>query len=263
MNKFRKSGAKVYIIEDGGFPTYLTYSVKNDKNLPLKKLIKLLYLKYILGYKYVEFLYYNNIVFPQINEKFIDGVLLYLDVPVLRKIKKHIIQSEQKELSLDKSKAIYLNEKLYEHYCTKEEYKTILNHVLSNLSRNFKEVYFKFHPRESEDNRVWQLAIMNKYKNITLIDNSEPIENLLETYNAKYVFSYLSAALLNLKRIGATPIYLFHLYQELNVNPVFIRMQEILINLDYKFINDFDTIDDNLDFGQNENKIDIKSLIHE
>jgi len=263
IDRFHKTRAKVYIIEDGGFPTYLTYSVKSDKSLPVKKLIKLLYLKYILGYNYVEFLYYNNIIFPQISEKYIDGVLLYLDVPILRKIKKYIIQSEQKEVSLDKTKAIFLNEKLYDYYCTREEYEAILDDAMSHLSENFKEVYFKFHPRESVGNRIWQLNIVSKYTNVTLIDNNEPIENILEIYNAKYVFSYLSAALLNLKRIGATPIYIFHMYPELSTNPVFVRIQKILIDLNYKFINDFDTVYEDFDFGQNENKINIKSLIYD
>lgn len=233
---FKKIGAKVYVIEDGGFPTYLTYSVSNQSNLPIKEKIKLYYMKYILGYKYLEYLYYNKIVFPQINAKFIDGVMFYLDVQITRDITKYVINRDVKELILDVNKAIFLNEDAYHFYCTKNEFCTILEDILKNMSKNFDVVYFKFHPREIEEDKLWQKEIIKKYKNIEVINDNTPFENLIETYQTKYVFSFLSAALLNVNAMGAIPVYVYHLYDAISKNSVFKEIDFILQNANYKFI---------------------------
>lgn len=240
---FKKAGAKVYIIEDGGFPTYLSYAVKNDSKLPIKKRIKLLYFKYILGYRFLEYLYYNKIVFPQINEKYIDGVLLYLDISIIRNIKKYILIKPIKEFILDEKKGIFLNEKMYEHYCTKQQYELILDNILYNMSNKFQIVYFKFHPRESTENRKWQTEIIKKYTNVHIIEENLPVEKLLEKYNAKYIFSFLSAALLNLNAMGAVPVYMYHLYSEISSNNVFKQINLILKSTKYNFLNSYENIE--------------------
>lgn len=233
---FKKANAKVYIIEDGGFPTYLTFSVKNDDKLSFKQSVKKIYLNYFLGYDFVEFLKYNNIVFPLINEKFIDGVLLYLDVDIIRNIKKFIISKNQNKLSLDDDIAIFLNEDMYSHYCTKEEYIKILENILLNMSKKFKKVYFKFHPRETAENKQWQLKVINQLSKITVIEENMPVEILLEKYNAKYIFSFLSAALLNVNAMGVVPIYIYHLYPDISNNSVFKYISLILNKANYKFM---------------------------
>lgn len=236
ISLFKKADARVYIIEDGGFPTYLTYGVKSEGGLTLKENIKLFYLKYVLGHKFVEYLKYNNIVFPQINEKYIDGVLLYLDVDIVRNIKKFLIFKNQKKLILDENKAIFLNEKIYDYYCSKDEYSAILEDCILNMTKKFKKVYFKFHPRESNENREWQLEILRKHSNVEIIEEKTPIENVLGKYEAKYVFSFFSAALLNINAMGATPVYIYHLYDKISQNSVFKQVDLILNNANYTFI---------------------------
>jgi hypothetical protein len=237
ISLFKKNGAKVYVIEDGGFATYLTYSVLNEGKLTLKEIIKLLYLKYILGYKFVKFLKYNGIVFPQIEDKFIDGVLLYLDVKIIRNIKKILISKNHRKLTLNEKKAIFLNEKMYDYYCSKKEHKIILNDILQKMSQKFEKIYFKFHPRETEDDKKWQLKILNQYHNVQIIEEKTPIENLLEKYDAKYVFSFFSAALLNVNAMGAIPVYVYHLYDRIAENSVFKQIDSVLKNLSYNFID--------------------------
>ncbi|MDY0193879.1 MAG: glycosyltransferase [Aliarcobacter butzleri] len=237
ISLFKKAGARVYVIEDGGFPTYLTYGVTNEGGLTVKEKIKMFYVKYVHGYKFVEFLKYNNIIFPQINEKYIDGVLVYLDVSIVRKIKKVLISKNQKAFYLDNNKAIFLNETMYDYYCSKAEYKVILNDVLSKMTQKFGKVYFKFHPRETEDNKIWQLKIVNSFQDIEVINDTSPIEYLLERYNTKYVFSFLSAALLNVNAMGAIPVYIYHLYDIISKNSVFKQIDLILKNTNYNFID--------------------------
>jgi hypothetical protein len=236
MSLFKKVDASVYILTEG-LATYLTYSVSHQSNLPIKEKIKLYYTKYILGYKYVEYLYYNKIVFPQINAKYIDGVMLYLDVQITRDITKYVISRDVKKLILDVNKAIFLNEDVYHFYCTKNEFCTILKDILENMSKKFGVVYFKFHPRETEENKLWQAEIIKKYKNIEVINDNTPFENLIETYQTKYVFSFLSAALLNVNAMGAIPVYVYHLYNAISKNSVFKQIDFILQNANYKFID--------------------------
>jgi hypothetical protein len=258
--KFKQKGAKIFIIEDGGFPTYVTYNVDGEKILPLKHLIKLFYLKYILNYKFINFLYYNKIVFPQIEDEFIDGVLLYLDVPIKRNIKKFILRKKDNLVKLDDEKVVFLNEKIYDYYCEKNIYRKILNDILLNLSNNFKKVYFKFHPRETEEDKSWQIDIIQKYKNIKIINDNCPIEDLIEIYNAKYVVSFLSAALLNLTPKGVVPVYIFHLFDEIKNIPVFKNIKYILDKLNYNFLKKYEDFE-NVSFKKSNIGNEKKSIL--
>ncbi len=237
ISLFKKFGARVYVIEDGGFPTYLTYGVKSEKTLPFKEKIRLFYTKYILGYSFVEYLYFNKLVFPQINEKYIDGVLLYLDVLVNRNIKKYIVKRNIKKMKLNSNNAIFLNEKMYCYYCTKKEYANILENILSIMNNRFEKTYFKFHPRETKEDKIWQLKIVNKFDKVHIIEEHSPIENLLEKYDSKFIFSFLSAALLNLNAMGVIPVYIYHLYKSIYKNSVFNQINIVLINAEYEFLN--------------------------
>jgi len=255
MKLFKDVVAKVYVIEDGGFPTYLTYGVKNEGKLSFKEKIQLFYLKYIIGYKFVKFLKYNNVVFPQINEKYIDGVLLYLDVNIIRNVKKFLISKSQKKLNLDENKAVFLNEKMYDYYCSKEDYVTILDDCISKMTQKFAKVYFKFHPRETYDNKKWQLEVLNRYPTVKIIEENTAIEYLLEKYDTKYIFSFLSAALLNVNSMNAVPVYIYHFYNIFSEKNIFKQIDLILKNADYKFIDEFYNVD-KIGFNKMLNNID-------
>lgn len=236
ISLFKENNARVYILDEG-LPTYITYGVKSENGLPLKEKIKFLYIKYILQYSFVEYLYINNLVYPLINEKYIDGVLLYLDVDIVRDIKKYTISRNIEKLSLNSNNVIFLNAKIYSYYCTKDEYANILEDILFKMNNCFEQTYFKFHPRESEEDKIWQLKIINKFDNVKIIKENLPIESLLVQYDSKYIFSFLSAALLNLNAIGAIPVYIYHLYENISKNSVFKQIEIILINAEYKFLN--------------------------
>ena len=243
ISLFKKAGARIYILNEG-FATYLTYGVKSESNLPIKYKMKLFYTKYIIGYNFVKYLYYNNLVFPQIADKYIDGVLLYLNVNILRNISKTVITKNTRKLVLNEKKAIFLNEMMYKYYCSNEEYKDILDDILFRISTSFEEVYFKFHPRETEENRKWQIEIINKFDNIQIIKENLPFENLLYKYNSKYIYSYFSAALFNVNAMGAIPVYIAHLYENISQNDIVQQINTILENSGYKFINKtFDNIE--------------------
>lgn len=236
ISLFKMNNAKVYILDEG-LATYLTYSMKSDKQLPLKVRAKLFYTKYILNYNFVEYLYINNLVYPLINERYIDGVFLYLDVNIVRNINKYIIKKDIKKKILNSKNAIFLNQDMYYHYYSKEEHEVILEDILLKMSNSFQKIYFKFHPRETEVDKNWQLKILSKFKKIYVIDENLPIETIVEKYDAKYIFSFLSAALLNLNAVGIIPVYIYHLYQNISKNSIFEEISNILINSKYIFID--------------------------
>jgi len=246
ISLFKISNAKVYILDEG-LATYISYGVKSERSLSLKEKIKLFYTKYILQYSFVEYLYYNNLVYPLIHEKYIDGVLLYLDVNIVRNINKYIISRNTKKINQNSNNAIFLNQDMYNHYYSKEDHKIILEDILLRMSNCFQKSYFKFHPRETEEDREWQLKVISKFKKVHIIYENLPIESILEKYDSKYIFSFLSAALLNVNAMGAIPIYIYHLYENISRNSIFQTINNILVNADYKFINkEFDNI---LDVG--------------
>jgi hypothetical protein len=177
MNLFKNAGAKVFVLNEG-LATYVTYCARNESKFTLKERVQLIYFKYILKYKFVEFLKYNNMLFPQINELFINGVLLYLDVKIDRNIQKYVIEKSSNFLSLNKNKAIFLNEKMYDHYCSITEHIGMLENCLMIVSNKFETVYFKFHPRETEDNRKWQIDVINKFHNVQIIQENGPMQHL-------------------------------------------------------------------------------------
>ena len=260
---FKKKGARVYVIEDGGFPTYLTYSVHSDKRLPFKQFLKLLYMKYILQYRFLEYWFFNNMVFPQIKAKYIDAVLLYINVNITRSIKKYLIRKNTRQITTNSSSAILLNEKLYEIYCSKHEYMEILDDLLNGLSKQFDNIYFKFHPRETLTDQAWQKTILQKYDNVMIVTDEAPIEQLIDKYSAKYVFSFISAALLNLFPYGITPVYVYHLYPVLKKHPLFEQTTLLLENMGYTFLENINSSVEQVGFSNmsiETNQIELRDL---
>lgn len=256
-SEFKLNGGKVFLIEEG-LATYLTYSALHKNPLPLKQQLQLFYLKNILRYHYIEFLNINNIIFPQISEKYLDGLLLYLDVNINRNIKKYLIKKEVTILDLDPQKALFLNERIYDYYCSKKDFELIIYDIIDKISFKFKNVWFKFHPSETVENKKWIKKILSGINNIIFIEESEPIEILITKYNSKYVFSFFSAALLNLYFRGVIPIYIFHIYDKISKQEVSKNVRYILDNLNYNFIkSNFSNIED-VGF---KNKSDIKHNI--
>ena len=241
---FKKKGAMIYVIEDGGLPTYLTFNIDNDGSFSLKEMIKLFFVNRILKWDHVRFLKYNEIIFPQIEDKYLDGVLLYFKLTIRRNINTYFILKDVEKLALDEESAIFLNERIYDYYCSKEEYLSLLGDALRKITGKFRKVYFKFHPREHEEDQLWQLHVINKYP-VEIINDPKPFEVLLDNLKTRYVFSFLSAALLNSYFYGAIPVYIYHHYEILRKNKIFCDIDKLLMSLGYRYIDvNYDNINE-------------------
>jgi len=234
IKKFKTKNAKVFILEEG-FATYITFADVLTR-LPLKQRIKLAYLQMFADYNETYLNFLNGIDFPQISDRFIDGVFLYRDVTIARNIRKIVISKEVETLeSLNSKYVLFLNEKMYEYYTTMTEHLDILHDLLSKLSLQFEAVYFKFHPVETSANKELQKKIINQFSNIQIIESDKAIEEFIEDYRPKYIVSFLSAALLNLYDKGLRPVYCYRYYASLMKNEIFKNIDQTLEKMGYIF----------------------------
>lgn len=265
IEHFKDSGAQVYLIEDGGFATYITCALVSDAKLPFREQIKLFLIKMVLGYKKTKFIYLNNMSFPQIADNYIDGVILYRDVEITRNMNKIVIGKHVKQVSCsNENSVLFLNEKMYDYYMSFDEYLIILKDILTNLSKCYAKVYFKFHPRENLERQRQILPMINNIVGLEVIEDETAIENIITKVNVKNIASFFSAALLNLYDAGLTPIYVFHKYDVLMKQNMFINVKKILMDLGYNFfINWEDLGPDFVGFNSKyvSAKMNIKDLI--
>ncbi len=258
---FKKINAKVILIEEG-FPTYLTFSILPDSKLPLKKIILSWYLKNILRYNTSNIKSINKIQNTQVNDNQIDLILLYNNINIKRKIKSGVLHTSNKIYdNLNENKIIFLNEGIYWYYVNIEEYKKIINDILDNLSNNFENVYFKFHPREKEIEKNITRNIIKNYSNIQIIEENSPVELMISKIGAKYIASFLSQTNLYISNSNCISIYLFHLYPEIMKNIAFQSVKNVIDEMNYSFLNDWSEIK-NEKIGFTKIKEEANSLLY-
>lgn len=239
VNLFKEKNAKIILIEEG-FPTYLEFSTPPDSHLNFKKKILNFYLKFILGYKTTEIVSINNKPRTKLSDGQIDKILLYNDLNIRRNVPKGLLPT--KEIiyeKLNENTVLFLNEGIYDHYVTMEEYLNIIDDILFNLSTHFELVYFKFHPREKESNKQSIHSILRKFPKVEIITDSRPVELMIGEIGAKYVTSFLSQTLLYLSNSNSIPLYIFHMFPELMRNQTFITVKRVIDQMNYTFINDW------------------------
>lgn len=248
VNLFKEKGAKVILIEEG-LLTYETFTSISDSKLNIKEKILRWYLKYVLGYFRTKIVKISNRVVTQLEDNQIDILLLYKKIDIKRNILIGQLATEKKEfINVSDNSALFLNEPMYLVYTTLEEYLDIIDHVLANLVANFEFVYFKFHPREKERDREIIQKNIKKHPSVKVIEDDNPVELIINQVGAKYVVSFAAQTLLYLSNSNNIPIYTFHLYPKLMKNQVLQHDKQILEDIGYTFMRDWQEIK-NKDIG--------------
>ena len=239
--RFKKSGARVYLIEDGGFATYVPFHSALSEPLTIKERVREIISRACPGISILRFHKMNGIVFPWMNDALLDGVCLYRPVKIARKIDSILIKRPVTATRNSiQDTVVFLNESIYDHYQTPEKYLSGLHLMMRSLCDGFTVVYFKFHPRETDDWRQKiQQEVLSRYPKLIIIKENAGIEGLIEQYQPEVVASYFSAALLNLQEKGVEPLYLYHLIVELRDQPVYKIVTSILKDWGYRFPSDF------------------------
>lgn len=239
---FKEKGARTLMIDEG-FPTYESLLKIFESSRNLKATILEAYFKHLFGYSYTSVLTVNSIMRPRIADTLIDKVLLYNKVNVERELDAHLLNSKEYIYpSLNENRVLFLNERLYDYYVTMDEYLSILDDILFNLSNQFEKIYFKFHPREGEPERQILTDVVKKYEKVTILDINEPAEFIIDELNVKYIASFLAQILLNHSNSNCKVLYLFHKYPAIMKNKVFINLKKILTGLNYTFFNQWEEI---------------------
>lgn len=236
--RFKRAGARVFMIEDGGAGTYIPFSLPSDEPLSVKEKIVAAMTRCVPGLHRTRFHKLNGMVFPWMEDHQLDGLCTYRPLSIVRNIPITVLHPPaRKTLDVRRGCAIFLNQPLYGGYQTEDDYFLGLGQVAQALQAGFDEVLFKFHPRETT---AWTERIRGflaeHASSIKIIDDHSPIENLLDNVRPEAVASYFSTTLLNLDGTGITPIFLYHLLPDLASQTLMRQLTGLLQQWNYRFV---------------------------
>jgi len=241
VTHFKRNGARVYLIEDGGLATYLPFRMLDAEPLSVRENIKQWVYRSLPSLHTLRLHKLNGRTFPWMADKYIDGVCMYRPVSIRRNIPTILVRRtvRQKKVLPTHGTVVFLNEKMYQTYQNSEDYLAGLLRIMEGLCRGFDIVFFKFHPREDA---VWRYRIaeqvLDKFSGVRIIEDDSGIEEVIESYRPSVAASYFSAGLLNLLDRGVEPLYLYHLLPDLSAQPICREATAVLLELGYNFITD-------------------------
>lgn len=256
---FHEAKSKILLLEDG--LATMTLCNSDFKTGNIKSRIYEFILKKIYGYKSLK-IYDLPDPTPLMNDYLFNGVCVRLGISINRNIPLFNFSSNknQKIEDLNYDKAIFINNDLYNFFCTYEDYIEILENTLKLISTQFTEIYFKFHPRESKDYIVKISSKIQQIPNIKILKTDEIIENQVLSIKPKFAFSFVSAALINLFHKGIIPVFLYETDYRLS-NDKFVReIRNFLHSINYKPINNVTKFDKSYDCGLEDNNENVKTL---
>jgi hypothetical protein len=241
---FRKAGVPLYLIEDGGFGTYLPFRHAGSEPLSLRERVQQSYERLMPGLRKSRFHKVGGERFRAMDDALISAMLLYRNVQIKRAISQHLIV---RPASLNSGlgridSVLFLNEPIYQHYQPFAEYQKDLVKVISTLANQFRRTYFKFHPRESDDMRLRIRAALAHIEMIEYWPTDLPVEVSVGSAAVGFACSYISTGLLNLCQRSIEPIFIYCLLPSLRDNPIFARATEVLQELGYQFPKDWSAV---------------------
>ncbi len=239
--RFKAAGARAILLEDGGFGTYLPFSIEAGEPLGTKERVIAAMTRLLPGLRGTVFHKVNDQVFPWLPDSAIDAVAMYREVRIVRSIPTVLMHDvERPRIETRQGKAIFMNERMYDVYQTREQYFRGLDVILGALTAGFPSVSFKFHPREQEE---WTSAIRallaSRFPSVRIIEERQSMEHLLAVERPEVLASYFSTTLLNLGDCGVQPMYLYHLFEDLATQKIFRQTTALLKQWHYRFVDGF------------------------
>lgn len=227
--KSKEKGATIYLLEEG-ISFYAIYLHDNKLTKNIKYLIKLFYLRYIIGFHFFRYVDVGGKVFSQMQDQYIDSLLLYFDIPSSRRITIKILADSIKKYSdLDRDSVVFLSQPLYDSYFSIDCYLDAVTSELRCLEKKYLKVYFKFHPR---DTLLFKESIQKIFsENIIFIDN-QTLEDFFLEHKPSTAFSFFSDALFKLKQKGVKVRFLYKNIPELASEQNLVNLEEIVKRLE-------------------------------
>lgn len=237
VQHFRQHDARVILLEDGGFATYVPMSVTVSEPLSRRDLVAQAAYRLVPGLARSCLFKVNGQLFPRLPDTAIDMIAVYRDVALIRSIPVcRVLQPVRATCDANLDSVVFLNERMYDHYQTDDCYIAGLRRLLQLLSDGFGTVHFKFHPREPESwkHRIREL-INQEFPEINIVELSGSIEELIQYYKPMVLASYFSASLLNIEYDNIEPLYLYHLLDDLKDQLAFRITSKLLLSWGYNF----------------------------
>jgi len=238
VQHFHARRARVVMLEDGGFATYIPMSVPASEPLTWRERCIQAAYRLVPGLSHSRLFKVNGHLFPRLPDDAIDAIGLYRNVPLHRDVAiRHVRRPARKTCDLRPGRVLFLNERMYDHYQTAETYLAGLRQLMRALVAGFDSVQFKFHPREPQDwkDRIRDL-LAREFPAIEIIDRPGTIEEMILDYRPEVLASYFSAGLLSIEYRGIEPLYLYPLLGDLVDQPVFSIATRILTAWGYRFV---------------------------
>ena len=244
VQHFHARGARVVMLEDGGFATYIPMSMAASEPLTWRERCIQAAYRLVPGLARSRLFKVNGHLFPRLPDDAIDAIALYQDVPLHRDVAiRRVRRPARKTCELRPGSVLFLNERMYDHYQGAEVYLAGLRHLMRTLVTGFDAVQFKFHPREPQDwkHRIGEL-LAREFPAIEIIDRPGTIEEMILDYRPEVLASYFSAGLLSIEYQGIEPLYLYPLLDDLVDQPVFTIATRILTAWGYRFVASDDDV---------------------
>lgn len=239
VQHFRKCGARIVMLEDGGFATYISMSLPESEPLSFREHCIQAAYRLLPDLRNSRLFKVNGVLFPRLPDSSIDLIALYRSVSLYRRVPTRcVLRPACKPCNIRRSTVVFLNGDMYYYYQTDDGYFAGLRRLLTALTKGFETVHFKFHPRESDDwkRRIHEL-LEREFPTINIIDRAGPIEQMVVDYRPEVLASHISAALLNIEYQGIEPLYLYHLLDDVRDQPAFAIVTRILKTWGYNFVD--------------------------
>lgn len=250
---FKERGGSAYLIEDGGVGTYIPLTLDQHEPYNWKNRLLQASMRAIPGLRSTHFTKFDGILFPMMDDRYLDGIFLYRQLAISRKVPVRIIaRPTLPAVQTLRGRVVFLNQPFYsEHIQTESNYAGGLRRVLSALCAGYREVLFKFHPREQPDARAQITSqILNEFPAVRVIEGNQPFEALLKELRPEAVASYNSTPLLNLAGTGVQPVFVYHLLPDLLQAPSFAAMHLLLERWGYKFATNWSEVSSGYHAGE-------------
>jgi len=241
---FHACGARVVMLEDGGFATYIPMSVARSEPLNWRERVIQAGYRLVPGLAQSRLFKVNGQLFPRLPDASIDAIGLYQDVALHRDVAvRRVRKPSRKTCEIRRGRVIFLNERMYDHYQTDDVYLAGLRRLLRALDAGFDDVQFKFHPRETAEWKQRLRGLLaSEFPAVQVIDRAGTIEEMILDYRPEVLASYFSAGLLSIDYQGIEPLYLYHLLDDLAHQPVFEIATRILTAWGYRFVDSDDQV---------------------
>ncbi|WP_064791776.1 polysialyltransferase family glycosyltransferase [Shewanella woodyi] len=241
----KEKGAKTILLEEG-ISTYYNNIILPGKRGGVKTIIKSLYIKYIIGFHFIEVKKSGGFLFLKLKDHYLDKLVLFRDISLNRNIEIEVVNSRSPAYSgLDPKGCLFLNQPIYQSYLGKEEYLEAMTQIVSQLSNQFDVVYFKFHPRDTKPIKDKVGEILSHCSNFIIVPEEFDITEAVNTYKSLYAVSFFSDALFKLSLSGVKIVFLYHLLPKLKHHTVLKSLTKVLWLMKYYPAPSFDRLTEN------------------